>query len=79
MLAARRGRVNRDVGGTHPEEGEDRDHLGRHYAYVTEAELETWLGALGMEIVSRRTSLKQGCAGTDDPCIDMIAIKPADG
>ena len=54
-------------------DGEARDHLGRHYAYVTEEELTVWLTAAGLVIVDSRKDIKTGCAGTNDPCIDLIA------
>ena len=60
-------------------EGEGRDALGRHYAYVGEAELRDWLAAAGLAVVSWHTDVKRGCAGTDDPCVDLIARAPADG
>ncbi|KAA9007063.1 class I SAM-dependent methyltransferase [Histidinibacterium aquaticum] len=56
-------------------EGEARDSLGRHYAYVTEPELTDWIAAAGLTLADSRTTTRRGCAGTDDPCIDLLAVK----
>ena len=58
-------------------EGERRDSLGRRYAYVTEAELRDWLAGARLAVAWWNTDVKRGCAGTDDACVDVVAL--ADG
>lgn len=54
-------------------EGEGRDALGRHYCYVSEAELTGWLEAEGLTIHAVRTGSAKGMAGTDDPYVTVTA------
>ncbi|PWJ19129.1 class I SAM-dependent methyltransferase [Jannaschia seohaensis] len=53
--------------------GEGRDALGRHYAYVSEAELTGWLEVAGLTLVQVRTGRAKGLAGTDDPFVTVTA------
>ena len=50
-------------------DGEERDHLGRFYAYHTEEELLTHLANAGFTDVVTRTGTAKGMAGTMDPFI----------
>lgn len=53
--------------------GEERDHLGRFYAYYTEAELEALLSEAGLKISSRKCGRGKGLAGTVSDWIVIIA------
>ena len=52
-------------------EGEGRDHLGRFYTYVTEAELGSLVRAAGFTPVETSEDKARGLAGTVDPFILM--------
>lgn len=53
--------------------GEGRDALGRHYAYVTEAELTFWMKEAGLTVTTIRHGHGKGLAGTDDPYVTVTA------
>ena len=60
-------------------EGEARDALGRHYAYVSAQELRDWTEAAGLEVLESVEGESRGMAGTLDPTVDFMAARPADG
>ena len=59
--------------GTKLGEGEQRDALGRFYAFYTEAELDRLFADAGLAIIERRHGREAGLAGTIDPFIILMA------
>ena len=55
--------------------GEERDHLGRFYAYYEVDELTELLGRVGLSVISRDFGREVGLAGTDDPWMILKARK----
>lgn len=54
-------------------EGEERDDLGRFYAYYSEAELHDLLHDAGFAVLDVETGEERGLAGTIDPFIVITA------
>lgn len=55
--------------------GEERDALGRFYAYYEDAELTDLLGQVGLTVYARATGTEVGLAGTNDPWMILRARK----
>ena len=58
-------------------DGERRDHLGRKYAYVTRTYLTEQFAAVNLTPIKTREFHETGMAGTNDPCLAMLAGKSA--
>lgn len=57
-------------------EGARRDDLGRFYTYYTQSQLEEHLDTAGFKVRSARTGIDRGLAGTLDPWITLLSVKP---
>lgn len=55
--------------------GEDRDSINRKYTYVTVDELRGLLADAGFTVLNTREGTEQGCAGTIDPFVIVLARK----
>lgn len=58
--------------------GEARDPLGRHYTYVSEAELRALLAGAGLALEDLGRDLQTGCAGGEEPCLHAFARRPVE-
>lgn len=56
-------------------DGEQRDKLGRHYAYYHEEELKQFLSELGFDTIETGTGEAMGMAGDIEPWITILARK----
>lgn len=56
--------------------GSDRDAMGRQYAYFSEMELADMLIDTGLSVTETAADVGEGLAGTSDPYVLMLAVKP---
>jgi SAM-dependent methyltransferase len=59
-------------------DGEIRDRLGRHYTFVSVAELSALVEAAGFTLLSTETGEEVGLAGSLDPFVILTARRPKD-